>query len=374
MADHNKLVLSELLAYVSTYIGKSGEFNLRMAVLQHYDVDEITSARSIMEANVKELIPNYPNFGKKRTDSVNRTAKEVMVNDITEMFKMLDKLTDRSGIPVFVAADLSKLPPAAPETAADIMSVLETLARQERRIAQLQETMTATRKDVEKNRDDIREVLPKLAQVSETNADVTGKPEMSRSMSSVRPTSQASAIASGSRNEDAVMAPPATYSAAAKSVSQRVTNAKGKSEECAIVLEESGEQAKEDEKSGGFRASVKRPNKGSNKGLGASRTKPPRSSGTGDSDRLRAGPKAFQMQITNVGSDVNIEDIKEYIKSSNDGSIEAQNVEDMTGEHWDTKRFVITFDYKHLNTVNEQGFWPKNIYFKRWFAPKAKTS
>ena len=72
------MILSELLAYVNTYLSKSGEFNLRLAVLQHYDVDEISKARSIMEANVKELIPTYPNFGKKRTDSVNRTAKEIM--------------------------------------------------------------------------------------------------------------------------------------------------------------------------------------------------------------------------------------------------------------------------------------------------------
>ena len=375
MADQNKMILSELLAYVNTYLSKSGEFNLRLAVLQHYDVEEITNARSIMEASVKELIPTYPNFGKKRTDSVNRTAKEIMVNDITDMFKMLDKLPDRTDVPLFVAADLTKLPPASPETAADIMSVIETLARQERHIAQLQENMIATRKDVEKNRDDICEVGSKLTQASNKPSTSIANTRQSGDFSSreaqVAVSSDTSGDTSGSGDGEA--GGSVTYSAAAKSASKKVIVAsrrgpddRGSTQGQSTDQQENGE--------GEFHKPVKRPNKGTNKSLGVSRQKPPRSSGTGNSDRLSAGPKSFQLQITNVGSDVSTKDIEDYIKTSSDNAIAAEKVEDLTGENWDTKRFIITLSYEHLNTVNDTAFWPKNIYFKRWFTARAKSS
>ena len=107
-----------------------------------------------MEEGVKNIIPKFPHLGKKRTDSANRSAREIMVSDIVEMFKWLDELPDRSIIPTFAAVNIVNLPPASPESAADIMSVMETLSAQQRQLTQLQETVKTLRSDVDKNGDD----------------------------------------------------------------------------------------------------------------------------------------------------------------------------------------------------------------------------
>ena len=145
--SNQPMIACELLAYMATYRKRSTEVNLRMAVLQHYTCEEIQLARGKIEENVKDLIPTFPSIGKKRTDSPNRTASEAMVSDMLEMFKWLDNLGENDNIPVFVAVDVSRLPAASPESAADMMSVMETLASQQRQLKQLQETVVTIRRD-----------------------------------------------------------------------------------------------------------------------------------------------------------------------------------------------------------------------------------
>lgn len=122
----------------------------------------------------------------------------------------------------------------------------------------------------------------------------------------------------------------------------------------------------------------KRPNKGVNKDnnktpeMGAKNNrKVSRIGGTAEeSGILRAGPSNFQLQITNVSPTLSDEDISVYIEGKS-ANIKPLKIEDTTSEGWSTKRFLITFDYKYCDTIMSEDFWPRRIYFKRWF-PRAK--
>ena len=340
--SNQPMIACELLAYVATYRKKSTELNLRMAVLQHYTLEEIQIAKVKMEDNVKELIPNFPHLGKKRTDSPNRTASEAMICDILEMFKWLDSVGDDAEIPVFVAVDVSRLPSASPESAADMMSVMESLASQQRQLQQLQEAMTTMRRDVDQNKSKIESQGPKRQQLNPPSEVAVNKVEEDEG------------------DEDAAAAAGATGSAnladGAEGDEHRMTKDTKKS-----YVDKVKETAVDGV--GPFLKAGKRPNKGSSQ----VKSKPQRVSGTSESAMLRAGPQSFQVQITNINKEVSEEDIKKYIASVKDGNLQAQKVEDLTSEGWDTKRFVLTFDVCHMDTVMAQDFWPKRIYFKRWF-------
>ncbi len=115
-----------------------------------------------------------------------------------------------------------------------------------------------------------------------------------------------------------------------------------------------------------FQPQVKRPNKRISRDKGPNKTvkaRPPRTGGTGDSILLIAGPQPFQVQITNVNSELEVDDIKKFIVNKEMG-IEMINIEDKTSEGCQTKRFLLTFDYKHYEQVMSADFWPKKIYFR----------
>lgn len=345
MADTG-VVLSELLAYVNTYQGRSTDFNIRLAILRWFNIDEISTARTAMENGVKTVIPTYPHFGKRRTDSANRSAREVMVSDILEMFKYLDAVEDKDSIPSFAAVNVAKLPPASPEAAADMMSVMETLAAQQRQLAQLQETVVSLRHDVEVNKAGIR------------NKDIS----MPDSVTDGRILGNMPSETSTSSGATVVKNTTADAGEGTSSTSDpKPTGSQSNGSYAEAVNREGNETS--------FQTGGKRPNKGINKGAGAKKSSAPKICGTKQCDNLKAGPNTVQVQITNVNSSTSSGDIEKYI-SDTEENISALKVEDKSENGWDTKRYVVTFDYKHLQTVISSEFWPKGIYIKRWFPVK----
>ncbi len=55
--------------------------------------------------------------------------------------------------------------------------------------------------------------------------------------------------------------------------------------------------------------------------------------------------------------------MKEFIVNK-EMEIEVINIEDKTSEGWQTKGFLLKFDYKHYEQVMSADFWPKKIYFR----------
>ena len=367
MASAN-VVLSELLAYVNTYRGRATDFNIRLAILRWYNIEEITTARSTMEAGVKNVIPNYPHFGKKRTDSANRSAREVMVSDIIEMFKCLDGVDEKENIPSFAAIDVSKLPPASPEAAADMMSVMETLAAQQRQLAQLQETMVSLRADVNANKAEIRE---RESRPNRGNS-VTGQPQQ-RGADSVPASSSNVPEPTAADDRDAADDRVATSGVAivnGASTSGQTSETRGPREPKGNIQHTTFADAlnRVSNKSE-FQSGAKRPNKGINKGAGGKKVPTPKICGTKQCGNLKAGPNTIQVQLTNVNSNTSADDIEKFINDTEE-NISAVKVEDLSAVGWDTKRYIVTFNYEHLQTVVSPDFWPKGIYIKRWFPAK----
>ena len=363
MADNqNNVVLCELLAYVKCYRSRSTEFNIKQAVLRWFNAEDISGARSSLEENVKTLIPNFPHFGKKRTDSANRSAREVMVSDILEMFKYLDAIQDHSKIPIFAAVDMAKIPPASPESAADIMSLMETLSMQQRQLTQLQETITQMRKDVNSNTSEIERKNHNTLPNCERTSGASG---------GGRPGEPCESKKSCGRNTATEVA-PRIESKITDSIQGKDSN-KNDAERHPSFAQKAKEASSEPNS---FQFPAKRPNKGSNKGAGFSRTKAPRICGTSKTESFKAGPSTIQVQLTNVNSQTTSENIEDYIKSVKDSSVAAVKIEDKSSAGWDTKRYVVTFNYEHLDSVMSPDFWPEEIYIKRWFparTPSQKT-
>lgn len=289
-----------------------------------------------MEDHVKHLIPEYPHLGKRRTDSVNRQARDIMVDDIIEMFRAVDNSSLPGGVPVFVAVDVSKLPPSGPEAAGSLMSLMESLAVQQRQITQMQETMSSIRIDVDKNRADIGTMSPNKR--NEPSAMETEK-EGDKSVIAVTDGDDTSIDTEQPSRDD-------TY---AQAVGRQTLVAGGQ-----------------------FQNGKKRPDKGKDKGkFKGSRSE--KVGGTAESSILTAGPKDFYVQITNVYNEIDEDNIKDYISGKAD-DITVLNVEDTTTEGWSTKRFLIRMEYKHMDRVMTPEFWPKNIYYKRWFPRRSRNT
>ena len=345
--------------YVCTYRSKAAQMNIKNVVLDFYDSSDIATARQTLEDSVQHLIPACPVLGIKRTDSVNRTASAIMIDDIFDMLKALDNVKNKV-IPRFMSADATKIPPSGPEAAGSLMAVMETVSSQQRDINQLKESLCALmsdyskiKKDIENNQSTITAVAQSVENLGNTSVPVAS--QLKRTSETVTsggcqggPKSIQTEVTPGTSHDSRV--PITSETPAGRSYVRAVTTPDGDD---------------------GFQSKVKRPNKGINKGLGKDNMKPKQARvvGTGESALLRAGPQSFQLQITNVNSDLNEDNIKEYIQSKD---VEIQGIEDKTSEGWQTKRFLITFDYNHYEKVMATEFWPKKIYYKRWFPAKMK--
>ena len=97
--------------------------------------------------------------------------------------------------------------------------------------------------------------------------------------------------------------------------------------------------------------------------------KKPRIGGTGESNVLKSGPETFQVSINNVNAALDESKIKDYVSGK---GLTAQNIEDTSSAEWNTKRFLLTFGYDDYEAVMCPEFWPKKIYFRRWFPARAK--
>ena len=94
--------------------------------------------------------------------------------------------------------------------------------------------------------------------------------------------------------------------------------------------------------------------------------------GTSDSDsKLKVGPTLFHMQLTNLHPDTDIKAISEYI-TEKDPSIVPVEVKDTSSEGWETKRFLVSFNFSAYEKVMTSSFWPSKIYFKQWYIARPK--
>ena len=338
---------NSLLMFVSTYRSRVAQLNMKNAVLNHYNDDDITEARQVMEDSVKMVIPEHILFGKKRTGSVNRSACDAMITDILDLFKDLEKLDE--DIPKFVCSNAALLPPAAPEAAGSLMTALETIAIQQRQIKQIQESMSSMLIDFESVK----------TRVDKNEKMLTSKPKgqvmnVASTANDAPPRDDGRVKASESRD----ISSSSTDNTVATEQGANSSHATSSYAEVTRATEETG-----------FEKAGKRPNKGVNKSQHSKTVKQKSQGGSDDSNILKSGPDTFQVTITNVNNSLDETKIKDYVSSK---GIEAKNIEDTSSTDWSTKRFLLTFSFEHYEQVMAKEFWPKRIYYRRWFPARTK--
>ena len=372
------VVDNALLMYVSSYRSGSAHLNLKNAVMNHYTAEAIATARQIMEDSVKTAIPDHPLIGKKRTTSVNRSASDANLEDIVEMFKSLDKCENEE-IPQYVCSNARSLPPAAPEAAGNMLAVLESVAAQQRQITQMQETMTNMRLDIEsandkaiKNEDKIDKIVlaTGISAKSNSEAECVPRKQAAKETRSTPALTEQREKKTDKGNRNGLTQAQENNQQVDSNDEEPQAGIDLADQEPSTYAASLKAQPK-DMEDNGFKKGGKRPNKGGGtrkqEGQGQKSIKNLSKGGTGDSDLLKAGPEQFMVQITNVNSSLDGEKIKEYLTSK---GVEVITVEDTSSENWSTRRFVITLHYKDFSTVMATEFWPRRIFFKRWFPAK----
>lgn len=330
-----------LLMYMSSYMSRAPRLAIRSSILNFYSADEVASARQVIEDSVKDIIFEHPAIGKKRTDSSKRTACDAMVDDILDFLSALDRVEDAI-VPKFVCSNARGLPPAGPEDGGSLMTVLEAVAAQQRQMKQIQESMNEMRSDL------IKLQTKDAAVIGKTASSVVANPSVKDG--------------TDSRVEKGTL-PLRGQRDAAPKVDQVPSTSRGKSTCDGLIFGSVQNQSKIQSSGEEYQHQVKRPNKGSLREHGKTK-KQTSKGGTSESDTLLAGPSKFQVQITNVNSDLNVDDIKTYLRSK---ETQAVSIEDKTSPGWETKRYLLTFSYEQFDKVLSADFWPKKIYFKRWF-------
>ena len=145
----NKTIINGLLTYVNTYFTRSAPMQIKLAISAHFGDNAVESAKTTMVNIAEELELEIGDAAKDRQNSINRSSKEANIDDILYIFRTMDTsdIEDRKK-PVFCAADLTELPTVSPETGSNALSLYEILAKQEKTIQDLINSMTSVQAEV----------------------------------------------------------------------------------------------------------------------------------------------------------------------------------------------------------------------------------
>lgn len=345
---NSRYVMNSLLAYVATYIHRSTLIQLKLAVLGFYSEDEVSEAKQGILDATEHLDLGLKNIN--RQNSATRSAKEAEVDDIIGIFQKMDGNATASTV-TFCVSNVSSLPPAAPEEGGSMMSLVGSMAKMLKQMQQLQQTVAEIRLDVNDhevviNRHETTLKNMPMKQENMQQEGVTVQRKSSRYL--IGPDMVANAIQQANRNSLKEVNNKGTYAAAA---------AAAPVEEDGFIMITGANGSK-------------RPRKGLESGNDRARQK--RLTGTADrNDNLKAGPELIHIQLTNVHPENDTQSIKDYIKDK-DESIVVTEVKDTSNEGWETKRFIVTCNSSAHDKILSSDFWPRKIYYKRWYLPRQK--
>ena len=239
------------------------------------------------------------------------------------------------------------------------MAALEAIAMQQRQIKQLQENMSSMRIDIE-------DVKTKTNTNESSIKAISGRHPGQHNQTRNNKQQPNRRSAETPQNQTDKIEPKQGGDRATSDAQQDAAGTPNTPEQNTYA----GAVQVQLDSSDGFSKQAKRPNKGTNR-VNNSATKKSGKGETSHSDILKGGPETFQVQITNVNSALDAEKIREYITSKD---VDVTKVEDTSSNDWDTKRFLLTFDYSVYDKVMESEFWPKRIFFRRWFPARVKKA
>ena len=331
-------VVNAVLAYVSTYRSRSSRIQMKLAIVNFYNEDDISDAKKLLVEAAAHIDVEIDQLAGARQNSHNRMAKEAEADDILDIFQKFDGSEDSANIKFYID-DVSKLPPAAPEAGGNMMSMFEAIARQAAQLQALQDAVAKVTDMAQNNTTNIQKMTTR-SYASATMGGIQRKdarnPALSVAGSSYHGSKDGpGSKASGGRSEEVQLAE-----------SWR---------DIQVPLQDDGFTTVQPYRRNKQDQSIKiKPRPKANCGAGG---------GTG---QTFAGPDTFYVQVTNVNSSVKDTDLKEFIEGKNE-DIEIKEIKDTSSTGWDTKRFLLTFAIKDLEKVMKNEFWPEKIYFRSWY-------
>jgi len=113
LTNEPKLVVSELLSYISYYRDRASTATLKNVAGSFYSAAEIAAAKKLL-VNLFQAVAADTSFGVSRRDSSTRTLQEAELDDILSLFNVIDSKEMLDNV-CFVSADLERIPHYSPE-------------------------------------------------------------------------------------------------------------------------------------------------------------------------------------------------------------------------------------------------------------------
>ena len=316
-----------------------------MAVMTFYSEEDIHEAKIKLMRAAQDAV-DIRDIKENRQNTAQRSAKEKEVEDIIQIMKWIDE--DDEVTIEFVAKDLTRLPPSAPEAGGSTTSLIEIMGRQTSQHMELRNLVTEIKSEMQNLKEDVENNKRLLERRSTRDA--------------LYATAAAPSSSTQGQQESRMKQPAVSTNEITTAGPANIVKADGQPVETYQTAGRNG-TSRLNKGSG-----TSRPNKGN--------TAPPKSNrkqGKADaSDVLQGGPSQIFVQITNVRPHVTADNLSAYIANHTENGIKEVSIQDTSSEGWYTKRYILEFDSKHKDTVLSEDFWPGNIYYKRWFPERKK--
>lgn len=133
-----KVVVNEILAYISCYRNNSNSAALQKVVIGYFSAESISCGKKWLVHEFQSAGGITP-FTTERRDSIVRSAQEAEVEDIIGIFDVLDQKQSLDEY-LFAAANLNQMPKYGPEET-NIVAVVDRQVRMEADVQQLSESV-----------------------------------------------------------------------------------------------------------------------------------------------------------------------------------------------------------------------------------------
>ena len=130
----DRIVVNELLSYVSYYRDRANSSAAQRVVLSFYSPTEIFAAKKLLSSIFSTKLVNCPHLVERRKSS-SRSAHDAKVEDIFGILEFLDR-ADALSSTVFAAVDFDRVPHYGPEEI-NICTVVDRQVRADASIEQL---------------------------------------------------------------------------------------------------------------------------------------------------------------------------------------------------------------------------------------------
>ena len=132
VTDSNKLVINEVLFYVTSKFEIISQDKLKLLITSFYKEDELSCAKDLSNSEGSKLIA-LPRYKQRKGDN----KLKVICDDIFEMLHVLDESKLLNSLPTFVASKMDRIPLVKIEDI-DVFSLIQTVQSLELKVKALE--------------------------------------------------------------------------------------------------------------------------------------------------------------------------------------------------------------------------------------------